>query len=217
MNVVGLLNPHLSILRCRHFRKHMTKRKTPGIRALRKHLAAKSQQELIDDIARLYEHNDVVRDFYALQIDPSYPQHLLADSKATITHEFFPERNRNHIGLARSAVVRRVLSGFAKLVSDPLLNIDLMLHAVEMGVAFTRSYGDIDGPFYRAVERVYYDAILLIHNHELDAQFLDRCEQVMRHSQNLGWGFADNMMQIFYEGLDFPGDEEADETDTEPS
>jgi hypothetical protein len=186
----------------------MTKR--PTIRELRKHLGTKSAPDLIDEIVALYTKYDSVKDFYALQYSASYGQELLERYKAIITTEFFPPNSRRP-GSGRIAVARRAVTDYQKLTTHPEHIADLMLHYVEIGVAYTRSYGDINASFYASMERMYAAAINHVVKHDIQAQFFDRLEQIMRRADGTGWGFHENLMQLFYEGLAFPEDAE-DET-----
>jgi hypothetical protein len=54
---------------------------------------------------------------------------------------FFPKSIRSQFKISKA---KKGVSEFRKLCRDEKLNIELMLYYVEMGVACTNTYGDID-------------------------------------------------------------------------
>lgn len=181
--------------------------KKPSIRELRAHLARKTPPELIEEIVTLYSRYESVKEFYMAQLQGGYSEELLDRYKAIITKEFFPSDFRP--GPGRIAIARRAVLDYKKLAASPVSVADIMLHYVEIGVAYTRQFGDIDAPFYASVERMYETAIKHILASNLEGQFQERCTQIMRQSDGFGWGFSDTMMEIYY--TYFETDDEPDE------
>ena len=75
-----------------------------------------------------------------------------------------------------------------------------------MGVQFTNSYGDIDGPFYTSIEGMYEQAVKYIIGSKLKREFIERCLDVVNDTNGIGWGFHDQLRVTFDEYL---GDENA--------
>jgi hypothetical protein len=76
---------------------------------------------------------------------------------------------------------------------------DLLLHHVEVGVEFTKDFGDIDEPFYLSVERSFERALALLTTSELRERFKARCEGVVSASDGIGWGFHDTLAGMYYQ------------------
>jgi hypothetical protein len=76
---------------------------------------------------------------------------------------------------------------------------DLMLFYVEMGVQFTNTYGDINEPFYSSMETMYQRAAQLISANELRDRFEGRCLKIVTDTRNIGWGFHDELSDIYHE------------------
>jgi hypothetical protein len=180
--------------------------KKPSVRELRQHLAAKPPPELIEEIITLYTKYDAVKEFYMSQLHGTYGQDLLDRYKAIITKEFFPPGMRP--GEGRISVARRAVMDYKKLAASPESVAEIMLHYVETGVAYTRSYGDIGATFYASMERMYADAITHILKHDLEAQFADRCKEIMRRADSTGWGFGEVLMEIYYNNFEIPEDDD---------
>lgn len=179
--------------------------KKPSVRELRQHLGAKAPNELIDEIVALYKQFEAVQEFYTLRLNGTYGQELLDRYKGIITREFFQGRGP---GPGRIAVARRAVMDYKKLVSAPEGLAEIMVHCVEMGVAYTRQYSDISAPFYASMESMYVGAIKHIQEHGLQDQFLERCKQIMRGTDGIGWGFNDTMVEIYYSYFELAEDDE---------
>lgn len=58
------------------------------------------------------------------------------------------------------------------------------------------------GNFYIRIEGVYKKAIEMINeenNNTLFTMFKDRLENIVSNTSNIGWGFHDNLTEIYYE------------------
>ncbi|WP_178382112.1 hypothetical protein [Paenibacillus sp. P32E] len=73
---------------------------------------------------------------------------------------------------------------------------------------FTVSYGDIDERFYRTISSIYEQALKYIVDNQLEDKFVDRCNELMQSSQDIGWGFGDGMMELYSDYLGHVDEEE---------
>lgn len=166
---------------------------------LKQHLAHLLPAQLVDDIIDLYKKFPAVKDYYQNRMAPAAGQQLLEKYKASIQKEFFPIRG---FGKLRLAVARKAITEYQK-VSDSIPDrADLMLFYVEMGVQFTETYGDIDGPFYDSMETMYERAAKFVAKHKLKEQFAFRFEEIVRKTADMGWGFHDFLSQVYDEYFD---------------
>lgn len=84
-----------------------------------------------------------------------------------------------------------------------------MLFYVECGVEFTNIYGDIDDHFYNSIESMFADFVCLINtfdSSDYHDQNAARIEKVRNDSKGIGWGFSEEMMNI-YHAIEWPKDE----------
>ena len=51
-------------------------------------------------------------------------------------------------------------------------------------------------------------AIKHIQEHGLQNQFVERCKQIMRGTDGIGWGFNDTMVEIYYSYFELAEDDE---------
>ena len=70
---------------------------------------------------------------------------------------------------------------------------------MEIGVKYTNAYGDINEPFYASMEKMYQKAIYYIIEHGLKDVFVERLKKMVENTKNIGWGFHDDLGDMFSE------------------
>ena len=70
---------------------------------------------------------------------------------------------------------------------------------VEMGVRYTNEYGDIDDPFYSSLESMYGRLLKHLTKHGLKDQFQKRVQAIVMDTEDIGWGFNDNLSYLYDE------------------
>ena len=163
---------------------------------LKKHLAQQSKEDLIKEIADLYRKNAFVKDYYETKYSSDSGASILEKHKEIIDHEFFPV---NGFGKARLSVAKKAITEFKKLSSDAESIAELMVYYVETGVKFTECYGDINEAFYLSMESMYQRATKFIIDKGLEHPFQQRCQKIVDDTVNMGWGFHDELADIYYD------------------
>ena len=166
---------------------------------LKPYLKQASREQLAADIADLFTKFEAVRDYYQAKLFPESEAQVIEKYKATIKHEFFPERG---FGLARLSVARKAVADYRKVCRSKASLADLMLFYVETGVEFTNAYGDIDEPFYNSMESMYKKAVELIVENELQEVFERRCKRIVSDTEGMGWGFNDALRYIYEKSIE---------------
>jgi len=89
---------------------------------------------------------------------------------------------------------KKVISEYRKATGDLRGRLDLMLTYIERGHAFTNDFGDIDEPFYVALENMLERFAVELRSspakYELYEQFRPRLIE-MRRTSDIGWGYGD--------------------------
>ena len=176
----------------------MDKQKSPTWSQIKKQLANLEAKELLDIIGDLYKLNQANKVFLSSHLGPGNVEELAEPYRRAIKREFNPDRGypRINVGAARKA-----LNDFKKSSADPVAVADLMIFYVEQGVICTNNYGDIDERFYSSLESVYADAVALLRqlgNNELIEQFRPRLKRIVSDTSGIGWGFHDELTDIYY-------------------
>jgi 3-methyladenine DNA glycosylase AlkD len=167
------------------------------ITELKKSLKEFDQKELIQLIAELYKLNTDVKDYLSSKFVGEEAIHdLFKKTKKKIQDEFFPERG---FGKMRLSEAKNAITNFKKVTSDYIKTVDLMLYYVEIGTEFTNSYGDIDGKFYDSMVSMYNKVVIECEkDEELFTIFRDRLYSVVEESDGIGWGYHDDLCDIYY-------------------
>ena len=102
---------------------------------------------------------------------------------------------------------KKAISNYSKATGDPAGEAELMICFVECGNTFTVKFGDIDGPFYDALNRMYRRTInkVLTLSEKQQAEFKNRLKAIMTSSSNIGWGYHDMLCDDYYGA--FPEDD----------
>lgn len=165
------------------------------INDLKKNLKELTKEELIKSIVDLYKKNGFVKDYYSSKYTGSSNLSVLIKYKNVIENEFFPARGD---GRGRLAVAKKAITEFKKLSDDKNSIAELMVFYVETGVKYTVCYGDIDEPFYLSMESMYERAMKYIVSSDLTSEFKDRCLKIVTDTTGMGWGFHDQLCEIYY-------------------
>ena len=98
--------------------------------------------------------------------------------------------------MPRFSEARKVIAEYRKFTDDMRGSLDLMLTYIERGHQFTLDFGDIDEPFYGALENMWERFAVELRRspakYELFNQFELRLKK-MRKRSNIGWGYGDTV------------------------
>ncbi len=160
---------------------------------LKKYLSQFSKDELINQILELNKKYKDVKGYYEFSINPDVAAKR-DNVKEAVLECFFPKRGFK----LRLKDARKVISDFKKLEPDAESLADVMLCYVECGVRFTNEYGDIDEPFYDSIAGMFGNAGKFIKETGLNEIFSARAHQIMDDTNDIGWGFHDELSDIYY-------------------
>ena len=97
----------------------------------------------------------------------------------------------------------RTLRYLEKATDNPRIIADVYVHAVVKGHKITDEMGDIDGDYYDSMIEIYEDAIKWAivaekQGHNI-SRLKDELHQVMLKAKNVGWGYGDEISEIWTE------------------
>ena len=102
------------------------------------------------------------------------------------------------------------MTDYRKVAASAEGPADLMLAYVELGVRFTRAYGDIDEAFYQSMSSMYASALQWMVKHGLEVAFRPRAEAIVSATAGIGYGFHDIIEDIFFQWLDEDNEDDHD-------
>lgn len=180
----------------------MTKLK---ITDLKKYLKTLTIEELQKEIIFLAKNYKEVKEYYSIKINPESEYEILAKYKRIIMNEFLPDKG---FGMMRYKVARDAIKDFQKISDSPKNIAELMLFYAEVGVEFTNIFGDIDDRFYANIEKAYHEALVFICKNGLEEVFFEKAKKIRDNARGIGWGFSDNMDDIYFNYIGYLKDEE---------
>ncbi len=164
---------------------------------LKPHLQHLEKEELLRLLHDLYALNADNKVFLSTRFLAITPEEMAEPYRKVIRQVFNPNRGEPSLKLSAA---RKALNDFKKACADPLAIIDLMLFYVEQGVICTNTYGDINESFYSSLASVYRNAAELageITDLAVLDQFRPRFARIVRDTSDIGWGFHDELREIF--------------------
>ncbi|MFB6318957.1 DUF6155 family protein [Saccharicrinis sp. FJH54] len=161
---------------------------------LKKFLKSLSKEELIKHIMELDKKYKPVQEYYHLYLNGD-TSGTTEKYKSIIKNEFFPTRG---LPKERLSVARKAISDAKKIGLPADALADLMLFYVETGASYTNEYGDIDEPFYNSMESMYLKTLKFMESEGLLEKFKLRAYEILRTTENTGWGFHDTLGDYYY-------------------
>lgn len=164
---------------------------------LKKHLLSLSKEQVIEQVLGLYDTCKPAKEYFEYILNPN-EQEQFEKYKAIIVNEFYPARILAFPKL-RFSEAKRAIAYFRSLSPSPELLGDLMVTLPEMACKFTNEYGDMSEQYYTSATNNFELALKFMQKHGLLEQFKLRCENCVKYAEPCGYGFADEISELFYQ------------------
>ena len=167
---------------------------------IRKVLKDAPNKALLDILKGLYNLSPQNKAFIRTQLLPGrQDKELLERSRKQVIRAIYAD-TKGIPHMPRFGESRKVIHLYQKATGDVAGTLDLMLLHVERGTQFTNDFGDIDEPFYVALETMLGNLVDLLTESpdakSLYAQFGNRFNGLERNASNIGWGYGDAVSEI---------------------
>lgn len=163
---------------------------------LKKQLNSMEKRELVALISKLYKGSKQAQIIVDIELCGTPAENLLvANCKAKIHTAFFGSR----LSLKNA---RTAISDFRKASKNKESIADLMLFYVECGIEFTNMYGDVDEAFYNSIASMFSDFVDALNRLDSNAYYHRNAERILQVCQNadcVGWGFPEELWDIYNE------------------
>ncbi|MNO15548.1 hypothetical protein D3C76_52140 [compost metagenome] len=162
-----------------------------------------TREELKDEILNLTKKFPIIQEHYFSVLFPDQGE-VLDKYKKIIEKEFGHRKGE----ILRYPIIKKAIKDFSNISSNKEQIAEIMVFTVECGVDFTLSFGDIDQRFYHTIASIYEQALKYIVCNQLEDKFAERCNELMQSSQDIGWGFGFDMMDLYSDYLGHMDEEE---------
>jgi hypothetical protein len=151
-----------------------------NLTTLKKNLEQKNKQELVQEIAGLYNTFPAVKEYYQAQADINF---ILDKYKEIIKKEFSTTTINSK---ARLSVAKKAIQNFKKFTKDPELLADIKLTFVESVIDFASKFGIDDNSFHTSPENLFEKTLALLKNHQMLPLFKNRSRCIVDKAAD-GW------------------------------
>jgi hypothetical protein len=165
--------------------------------ALKKHLQSLPKEQLIGTILEMYDNIKPAKEYFEFFLNPNENE-MFEKYKAVIVNEFYP-KGKYTDPKTRFSVAKKAIADFRTLKPSPELLGDLMVTLPEMACKFTNDYGDMWEQYYDSASTNFKNALIYLQKNNLLENFKLRCEDCVKYSSPCGYGFADDIADLFYQ------------------
>ena len=170
---------------------------------LKKILDEMSEEELKQEILKLYNKLPQVKDFYNQDLmTEEERQVVLKGYKDKIYKEFWTTGG-NPKGMINNTTIKGIVSNYEKIALFPFDVVDLLIYRVEISTDIADQFGGMAESNYNASITAFKKAMKLIEENNLRVHFENRIKKMLK---------ADNLDYWYIEQLEwlFEGKEEED-------
>ena len=164
--------------------------------SLKKHFQSLTKEQIVEVMSDAYDNSKAVQEYFDFYLQPNEKEKI-KKYKAIIEKEF-GVKNPMKAGL-KFSVAKKAISEFASFKPSSEALADVMLALPEAACLFTYEFGDMDEPFYNAAYNNFKRAVEFIDKHGLLDKFKKRCNDCVMYASPCGYGFADDIAEVFYE------------------
>ena len=165
--------------------------------ALKKHLQSLTNKQLIEAVLEMYDNMKQVKEYLEFYLNPNETE-MFEKYRTVIVNEFYPKGKYTE-PKTRFSVAKKAITEFRALKPSPELLGDLMLTLPELACKFTYDFGDMWEQYYDSAYTNFKNALIYLQKNNLLEHFKQRCENCVKYASPCGYGFADDISEIFYQ------------------
>ena len=175
----------------------MKKNEKPSWAQLKPLIKSLDQAHLLSLIKDLYGLNQGNRDFLHAR--------FINDKSAIETYKEIIEHSLNPDYFSKAPIslskAKKAISEYSKASKDTLGMIDLMVFYVEVGHQEILEYGDMYEEFYDSLLSMYRRVSEKVNKLPQRSQplFRERLKRIMDTSEGTGWGYHEELGEIYYD------------------
>jgi len=165
--------------------------------ALKQHLQSLSNEQMVETVLEMYDNIKPVKEYFEYFLNPNEKE-MFKKFRTVIVNEFYPKGKYTE-PKTRFSVAKKAIADFRALKPSPELLGDLMVTLAEMACQFTYDYGDMWEQYYDSAYTNFKNALIYLQKNNLLDNFKLRCEDCVKYASPCGYGFADDISNIFYQ------------------
>ncbi|MDP2335615.1 MAG: DUF6155 family protein [Bacteroidota bacterium] len=164
---------------------------------LKKHLLSLTKEQVIEQVLGLYDTCKQAKEYFEYFLNPDEKEQF-EKYKAIIVNEFYP-KGKYVEAKTRFSVAKKAIADFRSLNPSPELLGYLMVTLAEQSCKYTFDFGDMWEQYYTSAATNFELALKFLQKHGLLEQFKLRCQDCVKYAEPCGYGFADEIGELFDE------------------
>lgn len=163
---------------------------------LKKLIAEMSEEELRQEIVKLYTKLPQVKDFYNQDLmSEDERQEVLKGYKDKIYKQFWTSGG-NPRGMVNNSTIKGIIADYEKIAVFPYDVIDLLIFRVETATDYADQFGGMAESNYNASVTAFKKAMKLMDENNLRSHFGNRCKSLFK-SNNLDYWYIEQLEELF--------------------
>lgn len=159
-----------------------------SLTTVKKELQQLEKNNLIDLCLTLYKKNKLVKAYLDYYADPD-AEALYKTYKTKVEEAFTILRKRK----PKLKNAKQALKDFKVFDPAPDMMANLLLFYVEMGVKYTKRYGDMSMAYYEGLTKIYREALVIIEKEQLHRSFKTLAFDLYQKTEGIGWTFHNDI------------------------
>jgi len=155
-----------------------------------------SQKQLVDLIIRLYKKSPENKELIDSIFDTTVIDCAYKKYKQQILQEFYPKKGLPKI---RFSVMRSAIKKFKDISNNTQLIAELMYLIVITGTKFCKEWGMDYEEYYNSLLSMFKTLLKHLEKSNLIGAFQQECNEIVRLSEDTGWGYHDDLTSIYEE------------------
>ncbi len=157
-----------------------------------------SEEELKQEILKLYNKLPQVKDFYNQDLmTEEERQGVLEKYKQKIYQEFWISKG-NPKGMVNNSAIKNIISDYEKICLFQYDLVDLLIYRAEIGTEYAEQFGGMAESNYNSSITTFKKAMKIIQENNFLAHFQQRIKILLKAS-NLDHWYTDQLEHLFYE------------------
>lgn len=159
-----------------------------------------TKDQVIEQVLGLYDTCKPAKEYFEYLLNPD-EQGQFGKYKAVVINEFYP-KGKYVEAKTRFSVAKKAIADFRSLNPSPELLGDLMVTLPELACKYTFDFGDMWEQYYTSAATNFGLALKFLQKHGLLEKFKLRCQDCVKFAEPCGYGFADEISELFSEYYD---------------
>jgi hypothetical protein len=168
---------------------------------LKKLISEMSEDELRQEILKLYNKLSQVKDYYNQDLmSEEERQEVLKGYKSKIYKQFWSSKG-NPKEYINNSLLKSIISEYEKIAVFPFDVVDLLIYRVELATDYANQFGGMLDSEYNTSVTAFKKAMKLINENNLRSHFEIRCKEMFK-SNNLDYWYIQQLEELFEEGTE---------------